>query len=289
MAQMTQERPTAEAGAEEGLELTRERVEAFLENRREKGCKSATLNKYRHDLTQLWRFLPEEKRIGRGTLAEWRRQMGEEGFNVRTLNARISAANSFLDFMGRRELQLSGLPRLEEDSQPELSRAEYIRLLQTARALEDEWSYLLVKVFALMGIPVQELAGLTVEAARAGRMVLAREGEDRWVRVPGILQAELLGYARRQGRTSGPLFLTRNGRSPGRSRISASMRALCRTAQVPLEKGNPRCLRRFYHSAMEQVEADIRRLAEQAYDRMLEAEQLAIGWEAADRSLPPRT
>ena len=40
---------------------------------------------------------------------------------------------------------------------------------------------------------------------------------------------------------------------------------------------------------MEQVEADIRRLAEQAYDRMLEAEQLAIGWEAADRSLPPRT
>ena len=77
--------------------------------------------------------------------------------------------------MGRRELQLSGLPRLEEDSQPELSRAEYIRLLQTARALEDEWSYLLVKVFALMGIPVQELAGLTVEAAQAGRMALARE------------------------------------------------------------------------------------------------------------------
>ena len=115
MAQMTQERPTVEAGTEEGLELTRERVEAFLENRREKGCKSATLNKYRHDLTQLWRFLPEEKRIGRGTLAEWRRQMGEEGFNVRTLNARISAANSFLDFMGRRELQLSGLPRLEEE------------------------------------------------------------------------------------------------------------------------------------------------------------------------------
>ena len=184
---------------------------------------------------------------------------------------------------------MSRLPRQAKDDQPELDRAEYLRLLQTARALEDEWSYLLVKVFALMGIPVQELAGLTVEAAQAGRMALAREGEDRWVRVPGILQAELLDYARRQGRTSGPLFLTRNGRPPGRSRISASMRALCRTAQVPLEKGNPRCLRRFYHSAMEQVEADIRRLAEQAYDRMLEAEQLAIGWEAADRSLPPRT
>ena len=84
---------------------------AFLENRREKGCKAATLNKYRHDLAQLYRFLPGDKFIWRNTLPEWRRQMEGEGFCTRTLSARISAVNSFLDYMGRRDLQLSRLPR----------------------------------------------------------------------------------------------------------------------------------------------------------------------------------
>ena len=170
MAQEERTGRRARPATEEGLELTQERIEAFLADRERSGCKQATLSKYHHDLMQLYRSLPQDKRIRRETLPEWRRQMEEEGLTVRTLNARISAANSFLDHMGRRELQMSRLPRKAEDDQPELDRAEYLRLLQTSRALGDEWSYLLVKVFALLGIPSPELPCLTVEAARAGRV-----------------------------------------------------------------------------------------------------------------------
>ena len=263
----------------EGLELTEERVEAFLDSRREKGCKTATLGKYRYDLAQLMRFLPEDRRIRRDTLPEWHRRMGEEGLNLRTLNSRVSVANSFLDFMGRRDLQMSGLPRTEEETPPELSRGEYLRLLQAARSAGDEWGYLLAKVFARLGLSVSELPDLTVEAVGAGRLELNREGEARSVRVPGSLREELLRYVRRQGRASGPVFLTQSGRTPARSRVSDTLRALCRLAQVPEEKGNPRCLRRFYHSTMAEVEERVRRLAEQTYDWMLETEQAALGWE----------
>ena len=288
MAQEERTGRRARPATEEGLELTQERIEAFLADRERSGCKQATLSKYRHDLMELYRSLPQDKHIRRETLPEWRRQMEEEGLTVRTLNARISAANSFLDHMGRRELQRSRLPRQAKDDQPELDRAEYLRLLQTSRALGDEWSYLLVKVFALLGIPSPELPRLTVEAARAGWVELDLERERQTVRIPSSLQGELLGYAARSGRTSGPLFLTRNGITPGRSRLSARLRALCRAAQVPEEKGNPRCLRRFYHSTRSAVEAEVRRLAEQAYDRLLETEQLTIGWEGADQDLSAR-
>ena len=52
--------------------------------------------------------------------------------------------------------------------QPELSRVEYLRLLQAARILEKERTYLLVKIFALAGIRVGELPQVTVERVRAG-------------------------------------------------------------------------------------------------------------------------
>lgn len=60
--------------------------------------------------------------------------------------------------------------------QPELTRAEYLRLLQAARALEKERAYLLVKVFALLGIRVGELPQVTVEQVKAGRLLLRGSG-----------------------------------------------------------------------------------------------------------------
>ena len=54
---------------------------------------------------------------------------------------------------------------------------------------------------------------------------------------------------------------------------------LLRTARVPAGKGNPRCLKRLYQSTRSGMESNIALLVEQAIDRQLEQEQLAIGWE----------
>ena len=47
---------------------------------------------------------------------------------------------------------------------------------------------------------------------------------------------------------------------------------------MPEEKGNPRCLKRLYQSTRAGIEDNISLLVEQAHSRLLEQEQLEIGW-----------
>ena len=63
-------------------------------------------------------------------------------------------------------LLLVGQIKEEKPPQPELSRAEYLHLLHTAKALGNEKVYLLIKLFACTGFFVKELPNLTVEAVR---------------------------------------------------------------------------------------------------------------------------
>jgi hypothetical protein len=45
-----------------------------------------------------------------------------------------------------------------------------------------------------------------------------------------------------------------------------------------VEKGNPRYLRKLYHVTRSGIERNIAMLVDQAQDRMLEEEQLSVGW-----------
>ena len=186
------------------------------------------------------------------------------------MNTHLSAANGLMEYMGRRDLQLVGQLEADKGLQPELSRVEYLRLLQAARILEKERTYLLVKIFALAGIRVGELPQVTVERVPAGRLPVRTGG--------ACLQGELLDYARRQGLTAGPVFCTRNGKGMSRTQVTEEIQTLCHDARVEEEKGTPRCLRKLYLATQAEVERGVRLLAEQSYERMLDTEQLAAGW-----------
>ena len=82
----------------------------------------------------------------------------------------------------------------ENGVQPELTRSEYLRLLQAAKLREKERTYLLVKVFALVGLGVSELPCVTVEAVQKGSINIQQKGA---FRIPEVLQRELLAYAAR--------------------------------------------------------------------------------------------
>lgn len=177
---------------------------------------------------------------------------------------------------GLQGVPADGAALLRQGCQLELTRSEYLRLLSTARALRQERVYLLIKLFTSTGLPVHELEQVTVEAAGEG--VLLLPGEAMPQRLPDCLRRELLDYARRQGISSGPIFVTRTGRPCGRAGVSVSIRRLCRDAQVPPEKGNPRCLRKLYYTTRAEIEATVAQLVEQTHERLLEAEQAAVGW-----------
>ena len=63
-----------------------------------------------------------------------------------------------------------------------------------------------------------------------------------------------------------------------RTNIADNIRWLCQQAQVPEEKRNPSCLRKLYQDTQKNIRQNIEVLVEQTYMRMLESEQLTIGW-----------
>lgn len=181
--------------------------------------------------------------------------------------------------MGAREFQMVERLDASSDPLPELTRNEYLRLLSAARSLDREQAYLLVKVFGNSDLPVQELKNLTVEAARSGMLRISYDYSKEIIRFPNFICWELLSYAERMGIRSGPIFLTRSGKALDRTYAAQSIRCLCPAAQVAEEKGSPRCLRKLYRATRADMERGVALLVEQAQDRLLEEEQLAIGWE----------
>ena len=247
------------------LTVTWEEVCRYLDSLAARGRRRETIQVYRPKLEAFYHFLPEDKRVAADTLELWRAALLREGYSPGTANTHVSAANGLLAYLGRRDLQLIGQLDTEEEIQPELSRTEYLRLLATARNLGRERTYLMVKVFALTGIRVSELT--------------ACDGRAQYVLIPACLQKELAVYLRRVGITAGPVFVTRSGRPMRRTQVSGEIRTLCRDARVDGDKSNPRCLRRLYQVTQERIRDSVQILAEQAHERMLEEEQLTVGWE----------
>lgn len=221
---MRAERPAAiprgirprERPARKALLLSEELIDQFLLEKQRNGCTRDTLGSYRQYLLQLYEELPERKEIRPGTLADWQARLVEKGYATRTVNKRLSAANSLVDFCDRRELQVPDLPLPTDDVQPELTRREYLRLLSAARALGKEQAYLLVKVFACTGLSLQALPCLTAEAVRQGRLVMTANGVRQIIQLPAALRDDLTGYIQRNGLSGGPVFVSRNGKVLGR-------------------------------------------------------------------------
>lgn len=265
---------------EKEVALTPESIDSYLEHLRSAGRVQGTLDSYRRKIGRLYQTLPEgDKAIRRDTLPWWREKLAEEGCSAAGINQFVIVVNGYLGYMDARELQVTDRLESAKEPQLELTRHEYLRLLSAARSLDWEQAYLLVKVFGNSDLPVQELSRLTVEAARAGMISISRRCSKEIIRFPDSVCRELLDYAERQGVSTGPIFLTRAGKLIDRTYAAQSIRRLCPTAQVPEEKGSPRCLRKMYQATREGIERNVALLVERAQDRLLEEEQLMVGWD----------
>lgn len=262
--------------------ITPEKIEQFLACLGERGRGDASLQSYRRILTELYRYLPGEKLIGEGTGQEWKAHLERAGLQPATVNTHMSVWNSFLRYLGRREWQLEDFNREKENVQPQLTRAEYLRLLSAAKHLGKEKSYLLIKTLGGAGMRIQELPQLTVEAVRQGVVELEYHNsrQRRVLHLPRGLKEELLDFAGREGRRSGPVFSSPEGVPMARSSVNYFINIVSHDAQVAGEKANPRCLWKMYQETCREIRANVAVLIEQSYQRMLEDEQLSMGWKA---------
>ena len=177
---------------------------------------AATIQKYVHDLTALSTFL-DGRPMTKGLLLEWK-----EGLIGRyapaSVNAMLAAVNRFLTFLGRNDLRLRPLKiqrALFLPADKELTRADYIRLVQAAQRGDNARLALVIQTICATGIRVSELRFITVEAVQTGRAEVVNKGKRRAVFLPEKLRRLLKGYLRAQKITAGAVFLSRRGEPPG--------------------------------------------------------------------------
>ena len=253
--------------------LSEDVIAAYVSILRAEGRTGQSLRLCETVLRQFLAFLPDGM-ITKDSLPAWREQLLSEGFAVRTVNCRVSTVSALLEAMDCREFQVDRQLRPPQFEAPELTRQEYLRMLQTAKLLEDRRGYALAKLFATTGLSVSDLPLVTVEAAQAGRLVKGRE----IVRFSEGLQADLLDYAKRSGRTTGAIFTQKSGAPLMRTQVGVYIQKLGQDAQIPAEKANIRALRQLHKAAVAAIEANFDLLVQQAYERQLEREEVEVGW-----------
>ena len=200
--------------------LTEKQIQRFLSVHARSGCTKDTILQYRTAVFVFYDFLPEDKRVYQDTLSRWIDALIEQGYSSRTVCARLSVVNSLLDFLGRRDFQCMVKLERTEAKTADLTRAEYLQLLQEAKRQENVTLYLLVKTFAVAGLSVQYLDNLTREAVNSGVIQTERKRYSQTVELPTGLRSELLDYTMREGIRSGPVFHTRSGKSFNRSVVT---------------------------------------------------------------------
>lgn len=271
------------SGEVAGEVMTEELIEDFIESMRKKNRGESSLDNYNRILTSIYQWLPEEKILDETTGMKRRKWLLEEkGFCHRTVNAQMSVLNTFLRYLGHRDWQVDEFVRVSGDVQPELTRAEYLRLLSAAKHMGKEKTYLLIKTMGGAGVRVQELSQVTVEAVHQGMVKLDSHNglRLRIMVIPKALQGELLEYVHKERIISGSVFLSRDGKPLARTTVHHYVNSISQEARVDPEKANPRCLWKMYQSTRDGIQANINVLIQQAYENMMDQEQLTIGWDA---------
>ena len=193
-------------------------------------------------------------------LLSWKRTLLTAGLCPATINAKLAAVNGFLRFLGRPELcvrQVRRQRRVFRDKDRDLTRGEYLRLVQTARAQGRERLCLAMQTICATGIRVSELRFITVEAVRTGRATVTGKGKCREILLPGALRQKLKRYLKGLGRwpkcgdyeastCSQPVFLTAGGHPLDCSNLWREMRTLCKAAGVDPHKVFPHNLRHLF-------------------------------------------
>ena len=244
--------------------ITVEQIQSFAADLRQCERSRGTIEKYTRDIRAFAAWLGGQE-VTRECAAAWKQALQERDYAPATVNAMLIALNRFFAFLGWQDCRVKLLKvqrQLFRSAERDLSREEYLRLIETAQAEGKERLALLMETICATGIRVSEVRYITVEAARQGRAEISLKGKIRTILLPGKLCRKLLKYAKRQKTASGEIFLTRNGTGLSRRQIWAEMKAICRAAGVAASKVFPHNLRHLFARTFYRVTRDVAKLAD---------------------------
>ena len=243
--------------------LGSEKAREFEFHLRNEERSEATIEKYMRDVRAFTSFVCGRE-VAKQIVLDYKKKLGDT-YAVASANSMIAAMNCFLRFCGWHDLCVKQFKTQRQaycSEEKELSRAEYIRLLEAANAKHNERLNLIIQTICGTGIRVSELRYITVEALHKGEATVNCKGKNRRVFIVPELKKKLLRYAKERGIREGIIFVTRGGNPVGRNSIWKDMKSLCETAQVSPTKVFPHNLRHLFARTFYGIEKDIAKLAD---------------------------
>ena len=222
-----------------------------------------TIEKYLRDV-RAFSVFTEAREISKAVVMEFKASL-VENYEVTSANSMIAAVNAFLRFMGWVDCCIKQFKVQKKafcSEEKELTKAEYIRLVNTAKQKGNERLNLILQTICGTGIRVSELQFITVEAVRKGEAVVSCKNKTRTVFIVRELQKKLLNYIKVKGITAGCVFITKSGKPMSRCNIWREMKALCEQAGVSPDKVFPHNLRHLFARTFYGIEKDIAKLAD---------------------------
>lgn len=225
---------------------------------------AGTVEKYVRDVSRFALWL-RGRGVTKELTAEWKEYLVEQQYSPTTVNAMLASVHKFFQFAGWEDCRVHFLRvqrQMFREQSRELTKEEYMRLVNTARSQKKERLALLIETICATGIRVSEVRYLTVEAIGQKKAKISLKGKIRTILLPDKLVRKLRQYAQKQKIVSGQIFLTRNGTGMSRKQIWADMKALCKQAGVEATKVFPHNLRHLFARVFYKSSRDIARLAD---------------------------
>lgn len=223
----------------------------------------STVEKYLRDLNRFLEFVSGAD-INKSIVLEYKGYL-KEHYATASANSMIASLNSFFKYADWNDCcvkQFKVQKKAFASEDKELTREEYVRLVETARRRGNERLCLILQTICGTGIRISELKHITVEAVKQGQATVACKGKTRVIFIVAKLKKQLLRYAQINRISTGAIFVTSSGKDISRCNIWRDMKSLCRYAGVSPNKVFPHNLRHLFARIFYNLEKDIVKLAD---------------------------
>lgn len=206
-------------------------------------------------------------------------------FAAKTANLRITAINSYLDFIEHPGVRLKGL-RIQQKPFLDnvISQKDYEKLRDALLKDGELFWHFVVRYLTCTGARISELREFTVEAVQAGFLDLLSKGQKlRRIYIPSSLQIDSIRWLVQCQRSSGFIFLSKGGKPMTARGISMGLKRLARRYGIDQDVVYPHSFRHRFAKNFIEKNPDIAFLADLMGHESLETTRIYLRRTASEQ------